>query len=200
VILLEGQQRDEPAARKPATGADRIDPGRPVAPVVVVHEARRGHALQSADTSLSAPFPKAVLSPLAPGDSGLQLLSHDLDWLNRAAPVLRRLPVTYRVRLARAADAALVARLQRGVTDFGEFLAAARARLVEDGPAGNFLEITLNHGRSTTVRRLFSAFGLKVLEVHRTAVGPIQLGTLSSNERRSLTEAEYASLPGSVAG
>jgi 23S rRNA pseudouridine2605 synthase len=110
--------------------------------------------------------------------------------------MLRALPVTYQVRLRRAADTALVARLKRGVTDYGEFLAATEARLVDSEPACDWMEVTLNHGKSTSVRRLFTAFGIPVQEVRRTAIGPIQLGALPCNEHRNLTERETLSLSG----
>lgn len=154
---------------------------------------KAGPATQPAAAPRTA---RPVLSPLPPSDSGLQLLSDDPVWLNKTAPALRRLPVTYQVRLRRTADAALVARLKRGVTDFGEFLAATEARLLDGTGSLGWLEITLNHGKSTTVRRLFSAFGIGVEEVRRTRVGPIQLGSLAFNEQRSLTENERAALPG----
>jgi len=164
-------------------------------PMIVVHQALDADPTQRSERTSAVSGPKTVLSPLPPGDSGLQLLSDDHAWLNRAAPLLRALPVTYLVRLARSVDCALVSRLMRGVTDHGEFLAAAEARLVDSEPTRDWMEVTLNHGRSTTVRRLFTAFGVTVQGVKRTAVGPIQLGSLASNQQRSLTEEERTGLP-----
>jgi pseudouridine synthase len=165
-------------------------------PMMVVHQTAVANGSASRESSDSTATTHPVLSPLAPGDSGLQLMCDNPAWLSRAAPVLRALPVTYQVRLGRAADTALASRLKRGVTDYGEFLAATEARLVDSGRPCSWMEVTLNHGKSTTVRRLFTAFGIPVREVRRIGVGPIQLGALPSNEHRNLTQEESASLSG----
>lgn len=155
------------------------------------------HATSLVTTSAWAPrATHPLLSPLPPGDHGLQLLTDNPAWLSQVRPVIRSLPVTYRVHLARCADLPLAARLQRGVTDYGEFLAAADARILPPPSPQGWLQVTINHGKATSVRRLLSAFSLHALEVVRTQVGPVSLGNLGANECRDLSPEELAALSG----
>lgn len=169
------------------------DSSRPVGRLRAVHA-----ATHAAGPNSAAKLPHTVLSPLPPGDRGLQLLTDNPAWLSRVRPALRHLPVTYHVLLARHPDPPLVARLRRGVTDFGEFLAAADARVLEAAPTPGWLQVTMNHGKATSVRRLLSAFGLRPHEVVRIQVGPVALGSLALNESRDLEPEEVAALAGSL--
>lgn len=60
--------------------------------------------------------------------------------------------------------------------------------------------IELHEGRKRQIRRMFMEIGLRVLRLHRTAVGPIQLGLLRPGDFRRLTRTEEAALRRAVAG
>jgi 23S rRNA pseudouridine2605 synthase len=57
----------------------------------------------------------------------------------------------------------------------------------------------LHEGRRRQIRRMFKKVGLKVLKLHRTAVGPIMLGKLRPGDFRRLTHAEEEQLRRAVA-
>jgi 23S rRNA pseudouridine2605 synthase len=56
----------------------------------------------------------------------------------------------------------------------------------------------MGEGRRREVRRLCAAVGLEVVDLVRTAVGPISLGRLAEGESRPLAAAEMAALRRSV--
>ena len=49
-------------------------------------------------------------------------------------------------------------------------------------------------GRKREVRRLFAAVGLRVVDLTRTAVGPVSLGRLREGHARPLTRVEEQQL------
>ncbi|MFM1942639.1 MAG: hypothetical protein RI897_1621 [Verrucomicrobiota bacterium] len=135
-----------------------------------------------------------ILSLLSNGDSGLQLLTTDTHAHTRAAAAIRRLPVTYRVEIERKVDDALLSRLKRGVTDYGDFMAAADAKAACTPSGNSCLELTLHRDRGVTVRRLLAAFGIRTRSITRLSIGPIQLGNTAPGHKRPLTEQELLSL------
>ncbi|MCK9996486.1 MAG: rRNA pseudouridine synthase [Candidatus Krumholzibacteria bacterium] len=58
----------------------------------------------------------------------------------------------------------------------------------------------IHEGRRRQIRRMFRAVGLRVLRLHRTAVGPIKLFNLRAGDFRRLTHNEVESLRELLAG
>jgi len=54
--------------------------------------------------------------------------------------------------------------------------------------------ITISEGRKRQVKRMFALVGYPVLQLHREAFGPLELGNLPAGHCRSLTEAEITAL------
>jgi len=54
--------------------------------------------------------------------------------------------------------------------------------------------LTVTEGRYHQVRRMFAAVGNHVLQLHRSAIGGIELGELAPGSWRPLTEAEREKL------
>lgn len=158
--------------------------------VTVLHQQSQGTTPATALQDDSHP----ILSLLNNGDSGLQLLTTDTHAHTRAAAAIRRLPVTYLVEIQREVDDALLSRLKRGVTDFGDFMAAADAKAASNASGNRCLELTLHRDRGVTVRRLLSAFGIHIRSIHRLSIGPILLGKLAPGKTRLLNEQEILSL------
>ncbi|MDP2183207.1 MAG: pseudouridine synthase [Actinomycetota bacterium] len=75
----------------------------------------------------------------------------------------------------------------------------AGVRLVEERDGGAVVEIVLSEGRKRQVKRMLSAIGNPVLQLHRTRFGPIDLGDLPEGQTRTLSAEEIESLR-SVAG
>ncbi|HOE95814.1 MAG TPA: pseudouridine synthase [Candidatus Sumerlaeota bacterium] len=72
------------------------------------------------------------------------------------------------------------------------------ARLEPTGPETTRLRIVMAEGRKHIVRRMCEAAGHPVLELDRTAVGPVRLGDLARGKVRPLTRREVAALKRSV--
>jgi len=60
--------------------------------------------------------------------------------------------------------------------------------------------IELQEGRRRQIRRMFKAVGLKVLALHRTSVGPVNLGRLRGGDFRRLNPAEVKNLRDALSG
>jgi pseudouridine synthase len=58
----------------------------------------------------------------------------------------------------------------------------------------------IHEGRRRQIRRMFAAVELKVLRLHRTAVGPVRLGNLRPGDFRRLDHQEVEALRREVAG
>jgi pseudouridine synthase len=55
---------------------------------------------------------------------------------------------------------------------------------------GQCLEIELTTGWNRQIRRTLAALGYRVIKLHRTAIGPIALGSLQPGKWRELNETE----------
>ena len=58
------------------------------------------------------------------------------------------------------------------------------------------LKLTLFEGRNRQIRRMCEAVGLKVVRLHRVAIGDLKIGTLPAGQCRALTPDEVAYLYG----
>lgn len=117
---------------------------------------------------------------------GLLLMTNDTEWANRITAPESHLEKTYHVQIGRAADAALLKRLEDGIDDGGEWLKAKRAGLLKNG----WLEIVLEEGKNRQIRRMAEASGAEVLRLVRVAIGGLELGDLPKGAARELTAAE----------
>jgi len=79
--------------------------------------------------------------------------------------------------------------------------------MLDDGPAralevrragGETVDVVMGEGRKRVVRRLLAAVGSGVVDLCRTAVGPVTLGDLAEGASRSLVDAELEALQGAV--
>jgi 23S rRNA pseudouridine2605 synthase len=125
---------------------------------------------------------------------GLLLLSSDGELAHRIAHPRHGVHKTYRVMpAARLSD-----------TQISDMLGGV---MLDDGPAralevrragGNALDVVVGEGRKRMVRRLVAAVGGEVVDLCRTAVGPITLGDLAEGASRSLDAAEVTMLRDAV--
>jgi 23S rRNA pseudouridine2605 synthase len=100
----------------------------------------------------------------------------------------------YKLRLARELAPAECTLLVNGSIKL-EGRACAPCRLELDQPMdGRHWLMDLREGRKRQIRRMVASFGVKVLDLHRVAVGPIELGRLKSGGFRRLELREVAAL------
>lgn len=125
--------------------------------------------------------------------TGLVLLSDDGQWCHRITSPRHKLGKTYAVTCADPIPEKAIAQFEKGVMLQGEKLATKPARLeLLDSHHGR---ITLFEGRYHQVKRMFAALGNRVVELHREAIGPIQLDdALFPGEYRALSAAEVESI------
>jgi 23S rRNA pseudouridine2605 synthase len=123
--------------------------------------------------------------------TGLILLTNDGALANRLMHPSFEVPKTYRVKVARppVREGALHA-LRKGVElDDGMTAPALVRRLHADE-----LDITIHEGRKRQVRRMCEAVGHPVVQLTRTAFGPLSLGALKPGDSRRLHAREVQAL------
>ncbi len=163
-------------------------------PVGVLSTARDTHGRPTVVGLL--PATGARLYPVGRLDadsSGLILLTNDGDLANRLTHPRFEVPKTYRARVAGGpVGARALAALRGGVRLQDGPTAPARVRrLAED-----VIEMTISEGRNRQVRRMCEEVGHPVLELHRTALGPLRLGDLEPGGHRRLSDDEVEALRG----
>ena len=122
--------------------------------------------------------------------TGLIVLTNDGELANRLTHPRYEVPRTYRARLRRPPTDGDLRRLREGVELDDGPTAAARVRRISP----RVIEITIREGRNRQVRRMAEAVGNEVVELRRTAFGPLRLGELREGEARRLRTAELRRL------
>ena len=200
-VTVEGAVVTDPARDVDESSGVAVD-GEPVRPqrrIVYAVNKPAGVVSTSRDThgrrTVTDLAPTGVrLYPVGRLDAdttGLILLTNDGDLANLLTHPRYEVPKTYRARVRPkpVPDDAL-RRLRDGVELEDGPTAPARVRQVRPG----LLEITLTEGRNRQVRRMCEAVGHPVVELCRTAFGPLRLGDLPEGGRRRLTAAEVERL------
>jgi 23S rRNA pseudouridine2605 synthase len=130
--------------------------------------------------------------------SGLLLFTNDSDLANAITAPSSKLPKTYLVRIEGAIDDATLSRLRTGIElHDGPTLPATIDRLDDDGRS-TLLRFTLTEGRNRQIRRMVMAIGSRVHTLHRTRVGPLELGDTPAGGCRRLRADEVAALRAAV--
>ena len=198
-VTVEGQKVTDPARAIDADSAVSVD-GRPIEgaeprliyavnkPVGVVSTVRDTHGRPTVVELVPARGLRLYpVGRLDADSSGLILLTNDGGLANRLTHPSFEVPKTYRVKLAGGpvGEPALQA-LRRGVPLDGTPTAPALVSRVR----GNLIEMTIHEGRNRQVRRMCEAVGHPVLELQRTAFGPLRLGGLQPGAYRRLRAGE----------
>jgi pseudouridine synthase len=125
---------------------------------------------------------------------GLLILTNDGDLTNLITHPSHGIPKTYSVLIAGVPTKAQVRKLVTGVDLDDGPAAALSARLLDASRGRALLEVTMGEGRKREVRRLCDAIGFPVIQLFRTAIGPLADPALKSGEARALTMKEVRSL------
>ncbi len=131
--------------------------------------------------------------------TGLLLLTNDGALANRLAHPRHGVPKTYRVIVRGLPGPTALRRLRGGVQlDDGR---TQPAEVVVRGTrsGGAELEMTIKEGRNRQIRRMCATVGHPVLELERTAYGPLRLGRLQLGGTRTLRPHEVDALRSAVA-
>lgn len=123
--------------------------------------------------------------------TGLLLLTDDTQWQHRLTSPRSKVEKVYRVTLDGDPVGDIAGAFASGTLLLaGEERPCAPARLTWHDPRS--AEVTLTEGRYHQVRRMFSHFGLRVVTLHRTRFGPLDLLGLPPGHWRELTPEERA--------
>lgn len=125
---------------------------------------------------------------------GALVLTNDGDLGYRLTHPSFEVPKTYLVDASGAVGGRALKALASGVDLEDGRTAPARVRLVERGPGGALVEITITEGRNRQVRRMFDAVGHPVRRLVRTEIGPLKLGHLKPGSVRKLSPHEIGAL------
>lgn len=168
---------------------------KPVTVVVMLHKPK-GYISTSHD-ELSR---KTVLN-LVPGDmhlfpvgrldidtTGLLLLTNNGQLQDKITSPDKMIQKTYVVTAAGKLTDDHVVKLMRGVQiDDGTIVRADTCEILEPGPSRTILKLKIHEGKNRQVRKMLAAIGKTVIELHRSAIGNLQLD-VSVGQWRKLSE------------
>lgn len=132
------------------------------------------------------------------GSEGLILLTNDGELSNKLTHPRFGIDKVYRVRVAGTPEAAMLAKLKRGVHFADGFAKVSAVKIKSRQKKSSTLEIVLSEGRNREIRRLLARIGHKVLSLTRIAMGPLRLADLPSGAHRKLTREEIKLLRDAV--
>ena len=137
-----------------------------------------------------------VLAPIGRLDketTGLLLLTDDGDLLHRIISPKNKLPKVYEATLAsplRGDEVELFASGQMMLETENTPLAPAVLRPISELVA----QLTIIEGRYHQIRRMFAAVGNHVVNLHRSEIGSLNLGSLAAGEYRLVNDPDHAKL------
>ncbi|HEY5540592.1 MAG TPA: pseudouridine synthase [Coriobacteriia bacterium] len=129
--------------------------------------------------------------------TGLLLFTTDGELSHRILHPRWKVEKTYRVLVDGRVEEPELDRLREGVSLDDGLTAPARVTSLRRGTT-SYCEIAIREGRKRQVRRMFSAIGHPVIELHRVSFGPVAIGDLSKASWRYLTPQEVAELKAAV--
>ena len=130
--------------------------------------------------------------------SGLLLLTNDGDLAHKLAHPSFEITKTY-VALVEGTVADTVATALKAGIELDDGPAVVDRFLVKDRSRGrSIVELDIHMGRNRIVRRMLDAVGHPVVELNRSAFGPLDLRGLASGAMRNLSREELGALFDSV--
>jgi pseudouridine synthase len=122
--------------------------------------------------------------------SGILLLTNDGDLAHRLMHPRYKVEKRYVAVVDGDVDEYTAGRLAAGV-DIGEITTQpCYVHVVARSDTGSTVEVRIKEGRKRQIRRMFAAFGLKVVELRRVALGDLEFADLEPGDIRPLTDEE----------
>lgn len=123
---------------------------------------------------------------------GLLLLTDDGELTNRLTHPRHEIPKIYHVTLSTVPSKQALSALEAPMELDGYRLQPIGVKQLSP----DTLKLTLFEGRNRQIRRMCEAVGLKVMRLHRVAIGDLKIGTLPAGQCRALTADEVDYLYG----
>lgn len=121
---------------------------------------------------------------------GLILITNDGDVYNNVIHPRADLYKTYLVQIDKNFDPNHKENFEKGIDIGGYITNPAIIRIINN----RLIEIKITEGKNRQIRRMFASLNYKVLDLYRTKIGKIELGSLASGRYRNLTEDELSYL------
>ena len=125
---------------------------------------------------------------------GLLLLTNDGALAHRLMHPRFGVDKTYVVQVAGHPTAEQLQQLHKGIWLSDGHVRAKRVQRLKRQGDSTWLRIVLSEGKNREIRRMLARLGHKVMHLRRTALGPVQLGSLGPGKARRLTPKELAAL------
>lgn len=124
--------------------------------------------------------------------SGLLLLTNDTRFADWVTDPRNEVPRVYLVTVRGELSDETAHRLEEGIEESGERLAARKVAVRKRSKRETHLVVELTEGKNREIRRLFAAVDHEVTRLLRVAYGPIDLGTLQPGRWREVSAAEFS--------
>jgi 23S rRNA pseudouridine2605 synthase len=131
--------------------------------------------------------------------SGLLILTNDGELAHRLAHPSFEVTKTYVALVRGDLKPPVGAKLKSGIELEDGPAAVDRFRVIDRSNGRTMVELDLHIGRNRIVRRMLDHVGHPVIELTRTAFGPLRLGNLAVGSTRDLTTVELGDLLDTVA-
>ena len=125
---------------------------------------------------------------------GLLLLTNDGYLAQRLTHPSHGVEKTYTVQAEGYLSDQGLARLRKGIRLEEGMTAAAKVKVLARKGDRCVLEITIHEGKKRQIRRMCAAVGLRVTDLVRTRLGPLDLKGVAEGSYRQLTRAEVKQL------
>ncbi|MDR0851212.1 MAG: rRNA pseudouridine synthase [Clostridiales Family XIII bacterium] len=126
--------------------------------------------------------------------TGMLVMTNDGDFAYRMTHPTHGVYKTYRAKVSGVLSKEKCAVLRKGVDIGGYVTAPAFVEVIKQSDHTALVDIRIQEGKNRQVRKMFSAVGNKVLELERTAIGEVRLGSLKQGHYRKLRKEEINQL------
>ena len=128
--------------------------------------------------------------------SGAIILTDDGDFVYKVTHPKHEIEKTYNVTLKGIVSKDDIEKLKTGVQIGNYITKQAKAKILKIDKEKNIsrVEIVIHEGKNRQVRKMCEAIGKKVLALHRSKIGNIDIKDLKIGEYRYLTESEINNL------
>ena len=129
--------------------------------------------------------------------SGALILTNDGDFVNILTHPKHEIEKTYNVTVAGKVIAEEVELLKKGVEIDNEYITKpAKVKILKIDEEKNIsrIQITIHEGKNRQVRKMCEAIGKKVIALHRSKIGNIDVKNLKLGTWRYLTQKEISDL------
>lgn len=128
--------------------------------------------------------------------SGALILTNDGEFVYKVTHPKHEIEKTYNVTIRGKITKEEIENLKNGVIIDGYKTSKAKIRILKTDEEKNItrIEVIIHEGRNRQVRKMFETIGKKVIALHRSKIGQIEVKDIKIGTWRYLTEDEIKSL------